>query len=125
VGIVVKAYSETANIPGGLFQLLDQLSVQPKAFRLGRDVTSRSKGVVKKLEVRLFEEGSSGSDRIRRVGDNDIIGRGVLLQELETISDMHGDLWVGECLGHVREVLFGDTDHGLPTESELTGSRKY
>ena len=57
----------------GLFQLLDQGSVQPEAFGLGRYVASGIKGVMKKLEVRFLEEGSSRSNRIRGIGDDDIV----------------------------------------------------
>jgi len=57
----------------GSLQLLNQGSVQPKAFGLGRDVTSRSKGVMEELEVGFLEEGSSGTDGIGRIGDDDII----------------------------------------------------
>jgi hypothetical protein len=88
-------------------------------------VTSRSEGVVKELEVRFLEEGSSGTDGIRGVGDDDIVRRGVLRQELEAIPDMYNDLWVREQSGHVGEELFGDTDHSLPVESESRESRKY
>ena len=47
--------------------------MQPKAFRLGRYVTSRIKGVVKELEVRFLEEGSGRADRIRGIGDDNIV----------------------------------------------------
>ena len=59
-------------------------------------MTSRVKGVVKELEVRFLEEGSSGTDGIRGVGDDDIVRRGVFRQELEAIPDMHKDFWVRE-----------------------------
>ena len=104
-------------LTGCLFQLFDQWNVQPKTFTLGGDVTSRSEGIVEELEIRFLEEGSSGTDGVRGVGDDDIVRRGILGQELEAIPDKHDDLWVREQSGHVGEVFFRDTDYGLPVES--------
>ena len=111
-------FGNSVYFSGGLFQLLDQRSMQPEAFGLSGYVTSGIKGVVKEPEVRFLEEGSSGTDGIRRVGDDDIIRRGVFRQELEAIPNMHKDFWVREQFRHMGEEPFGDTDHSLQSSQD-------
>ena len=88
-------------------------------------MTSRSKGVMEELEVRFLEEGSSGTDGIRGVGDDDIVFGSATCQELEAIPDIRNYLRVREQSGHMREELFGDTDYSLRVESVSSDSRKY
>ena len=52
---------------------------------------NRSQSVVQKLEVGLLEEGLGRSNGIRRVGNDNIVGGGVISEELEAITDVNTD----------------------------------
>jgi len=98
---------------GALTELLDQGEVEPEALSLGGDVAARSEGVMEELEVGLLEEGGGGANRVRGVGNDNIVGGLVVSEELETVADEDGDTGIGEEGGHVGEVLLGDANHGL------------
>lgn len=87
--------------------------MDPLAFSLRGDGPSRCEGVVEELEVRFLEKRLGGANGVGRVGDDDVVCRFVLLQELEPISDVNRDARIGEEGGHVGEVLLGDTDDSL------------
>jgi hypothetical protein len=57
------------------------------------------------LEVRLLEQALSGSLWVGGVGDDDIEGIFVVVQELEAISNMYLNLRVLETDRHAREKL--------------------
>lgn len=80
---------------------------------MGSDDAAFSQGVVEKLEVRLLEEALSGAFGIGRVGNDDVEGVLVVIQELETVADMDLNLRVLVALGHAGEVLLGESDDGL------------
>lgn len=72
-------------------EVFNKVHVEPQALSLGRDLASRGQCIVKKLEVRLLEERLGRSNRIRRVGNDNIVGGGVISEELETITDVNAD----------------------------------
>jgi hypothetical protein len=80
---------------------------------LGRDDAALAQGVVKKLEVGLLEQALSRTIRVGRVGDDDVEGVLVIVEELESVADMNGGLGVGEAGGHSGKVLLGQARHGL------------
>lgn len=80
---------------------------------LGSDDASLSQGVVKKLEVRLLKQALGGALRVRRVGNDDIEGVLVVVEELETVANVHLNFGVLETLGHAGQVLLREADHGL------------
>jgi hypothetical protein len=57
------------------------------------------------LEVWLLEQALSGSLWVRGVGDDNIEGILVIVQELEAISNMNLDLRVLETNRHAWEIL--------------------
>ena len=77
------------------------------------DDAAGTQGVVQELEVRLLEEGLGGPIGVRGVGDDDVEGVLVLVEELEAVADVHLDLGVVEALGHAGEVLLREADDGL------------
>ena len=62
-----------------------------------------------KLEVRLLEEALGRALGVRRVGDDDVEGVLVLVEELEAVAG----LGVGEARGHAGEELLGQADDSL------------
>lgn len=80
---------------------------------MGGDDASLPQSIVHKLEVGLLEQALSGTLWVGRVGDDDVEGVLVVVEELEAVADMHLDLGVLEALRHAGEVLFGQTDDGL------------
>jgi hypothetical protein len=87
--------------------------VQPQAFTLGRHVSALLERLLQQGKVRRLEQGRGRTDRVRGVGDDDVVLVFVLGQELESITDKDGHARVREDGRHVREVLLGDTDDGL------------
>lgn len=89
----------------GRDELLDEREVEPEALGLGGDVSAGGERGVEELEVGLLEERLGGTDGVRRVGDDDVVGGGVLGEELEAVADVDGDAGVVEEGGHVGEEL--------------------
>lgn len=85
---------------------------------MGSDDTSLAEGVVEKLEVGLLEEALGGALGIRRVGDDDVEGVLVVVQELEAVADVGLGLGVVKADGHVGEELLGQADDGLVNVAE-------
>jgi len=54
-------------------QLLDKRQVEPQAFSLSGQITSLLQSILQQLEVGSLEQSSGRSDRVRRVGDDDIV----------------------------------------------------
>jgi len=73
---------------------------------------------VKELEVGLLEQGLGGALGVGGVGDDDVKGVLVLLEELEAVADVGLGLGVVEADGHVGEVLLGEADDGLVNVAE-------
>jgi hypothetical protein len=92
---------------------LDQRKMQPEALSLGGEVSSLLEGLLHEGEVGSLEEGSGGSDGVRRVGDDDVEGVLDGGKVLKTVGDVDGDLGVGEDGSHSREVLGRDSGDGL------------
>lgn len=80
---------------------------------MGRDDAALAEGIVEELEVGLLEETLGRAVGIGRVGNDDVEGILVLVEELEAVTDVDGALRVGKTLGHTREVLFGEADDSL------------
>jgi len=80
---------------------------------LGGNNAALAESVVEKLEVGLLEEGLGGALGIRRVGDDDVEGVLVVVEELEAIADVDLDLGVLVAGGHLGEILLGQTDDSL------------
>ena len=74
-------------------ELGDEWDVEPETFALTGGVSTRLQCVIQKLEVRLLKEGFGGTDRIRRVCDDDIIGRLVFRKKLHSVAHENRDLW--------------------------------
>ncbi|KAH3662402.1 hypothetical protein OGAPHI_005654 [Ogataea philodendri] len=96
------------NILTCLLQVLDDVEVQPDALCLSGDDTFLGESVVKKLEVWFLEQRLCRTFWVRGVGDDHVKTILVVVQELETVSDMDSDLWVGVRFGHLWEVFFGN-----------------
>jgi hypothetical protein len=94
-------------------QLFDKRQVEPQAFSLSRQVTSLLQSILQQLEVWSFEQGSSRSNRVGRIGNDDIVLVLVLGEELESITDENSDSGILVALGHFGEELLGDSDDGL------------
>jgi hypothetical protein len=80
---------------------------------LGSNNALLGQGTMEQLEVWLLEQSFGRSIRIRRVGDNDIEAVLVILEELESISNVNLNLGVLVADGHAGEVLLGETDNSL------------
>jgi hypothetical protein len=80
---------------------------------LCRDDTTLLESAEQKLEVWLLEERLGRSLWVGRVGDDDIELILVVVEELESITNVDLDLWVLVADGHAWEVLLGETDDGL------------
>lgn len=86
----------------------DEFEMEPDALSLSTEDTILSEGLLDEGEVSLIEESRSGSSGIRRVGDDNVELVLVLLDELETVTDV--DLNAG--------ILITDSGVG----QELAGS---
>ena len=80
---------------------------------MGCDDAALPESVVKKLEVGLLEQALSGTLRVRRVGDDDVEGVLVVIQELETVANMDLDLRMLVALSKSGQILLGQADDGL------------
>jgi hypothetical protein len=69
-----------------------------------------------------LEQTLSWSLWVRGVGDDDIKGILVVIQELEAISDMYLNLGVLEANRHAREELLREANNGLKGNSAMRGS---
>lgn len=77
------------------------------------DDTAVPQSIMQKLEVGLLEQALGGTLWVRGVGDNDIEAVLVVVQELEAITDVDLALRVLVTLGHLGQVLLGETDDSL------------
>jgi hypothetical protein len=77
---------------GGLPQFLDQRQVDPQTLSLSAHVTTLAKSLFEEGKVWSLEQRSCGTNRVGRVGDDDVVRVFVLWKELETVSDEDGDL---------------------------------
>lgn len=68
---------------------------------------------MEQLEVRLLEQALSRALRVRRVGDDDVEGVLVVVQELEAVADVDLDLGVVVTRSHAGEVLLGEANDSL------------
>ena len=103
----------------GLTELLDEGQVQPEAFSLSRQVSALLERILQQLEVWGLEQGLSGTDWVRRIGDDDIVFVLVLGQEFESIANEDGDSLVVVAFRHVGEELLRHTNDGLSISMEL------
>ncbi len=83
-------------------------------------MSSGLEGLLEQGEVGLLEEHLCGADRVGGVGDDDVEAGLVLgvLEESEAVADDDLGLGVVETLGHLGEVLLGDTGDGLVNVAE-------
>lgn len=96
-----------------LHQVGNEGKMKPEAFSLGRDGSTSLEGFLEELEVGLLEEGGGGSDGIRRIGNDYVELSLLVLEELESISNVYSDSGIGEGGGHVREVELGHSGNGF------------
>ena len=75
--------------------------------------TALAQGIVQKLEVGLLEKSLGGTLGVGGVSDDNIELVLVVLEELETITNVGGGVGVLEANGHARQVLLGETDDSL------------
>lgn len=92
---------------------LDEGKVNPQALSLGRDGTTLLKSFLEELEVRRLEKRLGGTDRVRGVGDNNVVFVLVLGKELETVTNVNLNSRVLVAVGHEREPLLRDSDDSL------------
>lgn len=85
---------------------------------MGGNDTAFAEGVVEKLEVRLLEQALGRAFGVGRVGNDDVKGVLVVVEELEAIANVDGGLGVSEADCHVGEVLLGDAGDGLVNVAE-------
>jgi len=91
----------------------ERLAKERGLTTLGGNDTSFPESVVHQLEVWLLEKTLSWTIWVTAVGDDNIKGVLVVVQELETVANVDLDLWVLEANRHSREILLGETDDGL------------
>lgn len=72
---------------------------------MGSDNAAWPQGRVEKLEVGLLKQALGRTLGIRRVGDDDVKGVLVVVEELEAVTNMDLDLWVLESDGHAGQIL--------------------
>jgi hypothetical protein len=70
-------------------------------------------GTEQQFEVWLLEQALCWSLWVGRIGDDNIKLILVIIQELESISNVSLDLWVLVTDCHAGKVFLGETDHGL------------
>jgi hypothetical protein len=70
-------------------------------------------GTEQQFEVWLLEQALCWSLWVGRIGDNNIKLILVVIQELESISNVSLDLWVLVTDCHAGKIFLGETDHGL------------
>jgi hypothetical protein len=109
----VSVFGGREDVAGELPQVLNELKVQPEALALGANVASGCKGVMKEFEIWLLEESFGWADRIRGVGDDDVVCSFVVGKELKAVADVDSYARIGKQGGHVREVGLGNADDGL------------
>lgn len=80
---------------------------------LSGDHAAGPEGIVQQLEVRLLEEALRRTLGVGGVGDDDIKGVLVVVQELEAVTDVDLGLGVLEALSHAGEVLLREADDSL------------
>lgn len=80
---------------------------------MSSDDATLAEGVVEKLKVGLLEEALGRAFGVRRVGDDDIEGVLVVIEELEAVTNVDSALGVGKTSSHAGEELLGDTDNSL------------
>ena len=68
---------------------------------------------MKQLEVGLLEQALGRALGVGRVGDDDVKGVLVVLEELEAVADVDLDLGVREAGSHAGQVLLGQADDSL------------
>jgi hypothetical protein len=88
---------------------LDERKMEPHAFTLSGDDTVVGKSVLHELEETLLEQGLSRTNRIGRIGDNNVKGVDLVFQVRETVTNVNVNLGVLESNGHVGQVLLGNT----------------
>jgi hypothetical protein len=88
---------------------------------LGGDDTASAEGIVEELKVGLLEERLGGTLRVGGVGDDNIELILVVLEELETVTNVGVGVGVLEADGHAGQVLLGETDDSLVNVAESGG----
>lgn len=96
-----------------ILDLSDKRKMEPHTFTLSREDTLLGKSVLQKLEEIRTEERLGGTIGIGRISDNNIVLVDLILQELETITNVDLDLGVSKTNGHVGKVLLGNTRNGF------------
>lgn len=109
----VSVFNLRVKVLTEILDLSDKRKMEPHTFTLGREDTLFGKSVLQELEEIRTEERLGGTIGIRGIGDNNIVLVNLILQELETVTDMDLDLGVLETNSHVGEILLGDTRNGL------------
>lgn len=89
---------------------------------LSRDDTTLTESIVEKLEVRLLEQARSRALGVGGVCDDDIKAVLVVIQELETVTNVHLNLGVLVARSHIREVDLGETNDSLISTISHKGS---
>jgi hypothetical protein len=96
-----------------LLHKLPNTGVKRGLTTLSGDDTTFTEGAVEKLKVSLLEEGLSRTFRITGISDDDIELVLLVLEVFESITDENLNFRMIEALGHLGEVLLGETDNGL------------
>ena len=73
------------------------------------------------LKIRLLKQRLRGALRVATIGDNDIELILAILEELESVANVHRYGRVLEPNGHSGEVLFGEADDGFVNVAEDGG----
>lgn len=104
-------------VGASLLEGLNEWEVDPQALSLGRDRTTFLKSFLEELEVRRLEESLGGTDRVRGVGDDNVVLVLVLGKELETVTNVNFNSGVFVAVRHEGEPLLRDSDDSLPNVS--------
>jgi len=80
--------------------------------------TTFSQSVIQQLKIRFLEERLCGSFRVRGIGNDDIKLVFLVLEEFESIADVHFDGGVLEANRHARQVFLGQANDGFVNVAE-------
>jgi len=68
---------------------------------------------MKELEVGLLEKSLCGTYRVRRVGNDNVVGALVIGEKFKSVTNVNSNTRVGKESRHMGKILFGNADNSL------------
>lgn len=99
------------NLRYRIHKWFDEINVKPHTFALSANDAAFSQTLVHSFVKGGLKKNSSRTNRIRRVGYDDIKGGLVLIHEFSAVPDMNLDARIIISLGKRREILLGCFDN--------------